>query len=115
MNVIVNWLLNAIVIMVAGYLLPGIHISSFVTALVIALILGVLNLCVRPILILLTLPLTILTLGLFLIVINALIIMLTSSLVHGFEVDNFGWAILYSLIISIIHVVIVRLFGLKME
>ena len=110
MNIIVNWLLNSLVIIVAAYLLPGVHIANFFTALAIALVLGVLNLFIRPLLILLTLPLTIITLGLFLFVINALLILLTSSLVPGFEVDGFWWALLYSLFISIIHLLTLRIF-----
>lgn len=109
MNILVKWLLNALVIIVAAYLLPGIHIANFMTALVIALVLSVLNLIVRPLLIILTLPLTIITLGLFLLVINALMILLTSSLVPGFEVDGFWWAVLYSILISITHLFTLRL------
>jgi putative membrane protein len=111
MNIIIKWLTSSLIIMVAGYLLPGVHISSFTSALAIALVLGILNLIVRPILIVLTLPLTIITLGLFLLVINGILIILTSSLVPGFEVDNFGWALLYSILISVVNMAVFRLFG----
>lgn len=111
MNILIKWLFNALVIMVAAYLLPGVHIANFITALAIALILSVLNLSIRPLLIILTLPLTIFTLGLFLLVINALMILLTSSLVPGFEVDGFWWAVLYSILISVIHLLTLRVFG----
>lgn len=110
MNIIVNWLLTSLIIMVAAYLLPGIHIASFFTALAIALVLGILNVFVRPLLIILTLPLTIVTLGLFLLVINALMILLTSYLVPGFEVDGFWWAVLFSIFVSIITLLTSRIF-----
>lgn len=113
MNILVRWLLNSLVIIVAAYLLPGIHIADFLTALAIALVLGVLNLTIRPLLIILTLPLTIVTLGLFLLVINALMILLASKLVPGFEVDGFWWAVLYSILISIIHLFTLRMAASK--
>jgi putative membrane protein len=111
MNILIKWLLFSLVIMVAAYLLPGIHIANFVTALAIALILSILNFSIRPVLIILTLPLTLVTFGLFLLVINALMILLTSSLVPGFEVDGFWWAVLYSIFVSVIHLLIYRIFG----
>ena len=111
MNIIIKWLLNSLVIFVAAYLLPGIHVANFLTALAIALILGILNLTIRPLIIILTLPLTIVTLGLFLLVINALMILLTSSLVPGFEVEGFWWAFLFSIFVSIIHLLTLRIFG----
>lgn len=107
MSILINWLLNTLVILVAAYMLPaGIHISNFVTALLVALVLGVLNAIIRPILIILTLPITILTLGLFLLVINALLIMLTSAIVPGFTVDGFWWAVLLSIVISFFHLIL---------
>lgn len=110
MNIIINWLLNSLVIIVAAYLLPGIHMANFYTALAVALVLGVLNLFIKPLLILLTLPLTIVTLGLFLLVINALLILLTSSLVPGFDVDGFWWAVLFSILVSLINLLTLRVF-----
>ena len=109
MNILLIWLLNSLIIMVAAYLLPGVHVANFLTALAIALVLGVLNLIVKPILIVLTLPLTIITFGLFLIVINALMILLTSHLVPGFKVDGFWWAVLYSILISVFHLITLRM------
>lgn len=110
MNIIINWLLTTLVIMVAAYLLPGIHVANFFTALAIALVLGVLNAFVRPLLIILTLPLTIVTLGLFLLVINALLILLTSYIVPGFVVDGFWWAVLFSILVSLISLLTSRIF-----
>jgi putative membrane protein len=99
------------VIFAAAYLLPAIHIANFWTAMVIALVLGILNLTIRPLLIILTLPLTIVTLGFFLLVINTLMILLTSYLVPGFEVEGFWWAFLFSIFVSIIHLFTLQIFG----
>lgn len=109
-SILTIWLLNSLVIFVAAYLLPGIHVGNFLTALAIALVLGILNSTIRPILIILTLPLTIVTLGLFLLVINACMILLASSIVPSFEVDGFWWAVLLSIFISLIHLFILRMY-----
>lgn len=103
MNILVHWLLSAIAIVVTGYLLPGVHIASFTAALVAAVVLGILNAVIKPILLLLTLPITILTLGLFALVINAVVILVASELVSGFKVDGFWWALLFSIILSIVN------------
>jgi putative membrane protein len=85
-----------------AHLLPGIHIDTFWTAIVVALVLAILNTIVKPILVLLTLPVTILTFGLFLFVINAFIILMAESFINGFSVDGFWWALLFSLLLSVI-------------
>lgn len=113
MNILINWLIDSLVIIVASYLLPGIHVANFLTALVIAIVLGALNAFLRPLLIILTLPITIITLGLFLLVINALLIMLTSLIVPGFTVDGFFWAVLFSILISFIHLITTSIFRNK--
>jgi putative membrane protein len=89
--------------MLSAYLLPGVKIDNFITALILALVLAVLNLLVKPVLIILTLPVTIVTLGLFLLVINAIIILLASHLVSGFRVNGFWWALLFSIVMTIIN------------
>jgi putative membrane protein len=106
MSILINWLVSALVILAAAYLLPGVHIAGFTTALVVAIVLGVINAFIKPVLIILTLPITILTLGLFTLVINALLILLTSKIVPGFVVDNFWWAILFSIVLSVIKAVV---------
>ena len=88
--------------MITAYLLPGIIVKSFFVALVVAVVLGFLNTVLKPILVILTLPINILTLGLFTLVINAGLISLTSTLVDGFVVSSFGWALLFSLILSLV-------------
>ena len=103
MSFLVHWLIRAVAIVITAYLLPGVRLSGFVAALVTAVVLGLVNTFIKPLLILLTLPLNILTLGLFTFVINALLIMLTGALVPGFAVSGFGWALLFSLVLSIIN------------
>jgi len=99
---IIVWILNAVALLAVAYLLPGIALASFWSAMVAAVVLGLLNTLVKPVLILLTLPITIVTMGLFLLVLNALVFWLAGSLFRGFQVDGFWWAvagaILYSLI-----------------
>jgi putative membrane protein len=102
MNFLIRLLVTALAAMLTAYLLPGVTIRDFISALVLALVLAILNLLVKPILIILTLPATIFTLGLFLLVINAVIIMLASKLVKGFSVDGFWWALIFSLVLTVI-------------
>jgi putative membrane protein len=103
MNMIIRFLLNGLAVFLAAYLLPHVDVDGYGTALIVALVLSIANVIVKPILILLTIPITILTLGLFLLVINALIILLADYLVDGFFVDGFWWALLFSLILSIFN------------
>lgn len=102
MKILAEWIVRAFVLLVTAYLVPGFHIDSYITALVVALVLGLLNLLVKPILIFLTLPATILTLGLFIFVVNALLLMLASAFVKGFKIDSFFTAIIASIVISIL-------------
>lgn len=95
-------IITSIVAFGLSYILDGIEIETFWHAIILAIVLAVLNAIVKPILILLTLPFTILTLGLFLFVINALIILIADSLMDGFHVDGFWWALLFSLLLSIV-------------
>ena len=101
-GIILRWIILALAIVIAAYLFPGIHVSSFGTALLSAMVLGILNAFFRPILIILTLPINILTLGLFTFVINAFLLMMTSGLIGGLIVNDFGSALLGSLIISLV-------------
>lgn len=103
MKIILHWFLRALAIVITAYLLPGVVLKSLFVALVVAVVLGLFNTILKPILIVLTLPINILTLGLFTLVINAGIIMLTSNLVEGFHVEGFWWALLFSLILSLVN------------
>lgn len=89
MSLIVRWMLNAIALLLAAYFVPGFHVQSFYAALIAALILGLVNALIRPVVVILTLPVTIVTLGLFLFVVNALMILLVSTIVKGITVDGF--------------------------
>ena len=101
-----NFLLKIVIIAAVSFglahVLNGVHVDDFWTALIFAVVLAILNVIAKPILILLTLPVTLLTLGLFLFVINALIVLLASKFVEGFRIDNFWWGLLFSLLLSFI-------------
>jgi len=103
MKILIRWVISALAIIVTAYVLPGVHISGFVAALVLAVILGAINMIIRPILVILTLPLSIMTLGLFVLVINALLIMLAAYIVPGFSVANFGWALLFGIVLAVVN------------
>ena len=102
MTLLLVWILNAVSLLVVAYILPGIVVASFWSAMWAALVLGLINMLVKPLFVLLTLPITILTIGLFLFVINALMFWLAGSILSGFKVTGFWWAVggafLYSLI-----------------
>ncbi|MBD3583873.1 phage holin family protein [Flavobacterium selenitireducens] len=103
MNMILRLIVTALLVMILSYFLPGVHVDDFVTALIVAVVLGLLNIFVKPILILFTLPVTIVTFGLFLLVINAVVIILCDYIVGGFEVSSFLTALLFSLILSVVQ------------
>jgi putative membrane protein len=103
MNLIIRFLLNGLAVVLTAYLLPGVSVEDYWTALIVALVLSIANVIVKPILIILTIPITVVTLGLFLLVINALIILMVDYLVDGFFVDGFWWALLFSLILSLFN------------
>lgn len=110
MLLLLKWLLMTLSVGIAAYLLPGITVSGFFSALLVALFLGIINTLVRPLLILITLPITILTLGLFTFVINAVLVLLASRVIHGFEVRGFWTAMLFSIVLSIIQYILNRIF-----
>lgn len=103
MRFVINLLVSAAVIFGLAYFLPGVTVDSFTTSLWVVVALVLLNLIVKPILQILSFPITVLTLGLFLFVINALIIMLCDYFVDGFEVENFWYALLFSLVLSLVQ------------
>lgn len=103
MNGVVRFLMSGLAVLLASYLLPGVTVENFGYALLVAVVLSIANVVVKPILVIFTIPLTIFTFGLFLLVINALIILLVDYLVPGFHVDNFWWALGFSLILSLFN------------
>lgn len=109
MKLIFQLLLTAIVVLVLAEVLPGVDVDTFTTSIIVAVVLALLNVLVKPILVLFTLPATILTFGLFLLVINAVIILLVDYLISGFSVDGFWWALLFSLLLTIAQSVLFSL------
>ena len=103
MELIINWLLATLAVLITSYLLPGINLKGFTTALLVALVLGVINAVIRPVIIILTLPINILTLGLFTLVINALMVLLVAAIVPGFAVRSFWWALGFSIILTVVN------------
>jgi putative membrane protein len=117
MNFIVKLILSAIAVLITAWLLPGVSIAgnSFFTAFILAIVLAFLNAVLKPILVFLTIPVTILTLGLFYLVINALIIILAAKLVDGFHVSGFFTALLFSLVLSLIASILDGLAGIRKD
>ena len=103
MSWIAKLLLSALSVIIASYILKGVHVDGFLTALIIALVIALLNVFLRPLLVILTIPITIVTFGLFLLIINALIVLMAEALISGFVVDGLGWAVLFSLIVSFVN------------
>lgn len=103
MNWLVKVILSAVAVLMSAYLIPGIYVDTFFTAVVVALVLSLINLVFRPLFILLTLPITIVTFGLFLIAINGFMIMLAGSFVDGFHVSGFWSALIFSFVLSFLQ------------
>lgn len=112
-----NFLVNLLVTAVSAYLLAnyilvdGVHIDGMMPAIIFALVLGIANAIVKPILVTLTIPVTVLTLGLFILVINALMVLLAAYFVSGIDIDGFGWALGFSILLSIVSSVLGSLVG----
>ena len=114
LSIIIQLIVAGLVIIFTAYLLSGIVVDDLVTGIFIAALLALLNITIKPILIFLTIPITILTLGLFLLVINALMVMLAADIVSGFSVDNFWWALLFSLVLSLVNSILGISLGSKL-
>ena len=106
MKLILRLLLTAVAVLILAYVLPGVEVAGYTSAIIVAVVLALLRHIVRPILIILTLPVTIVTLGLFLLVINASIILLADYFIDGFAVRNIWWALLFSLLLSFLQSVL---------
>ncbi|HYS53186.1 MAG TPA: phage holin family protein [Thermoanaerobaculia bacterium] len=107
--VLLRWLLNTLALFVVVQVVPGFHAGSWMTLAIAALVLGLMNAIIRPILFVLTLPLTILTIGLFLIVLNGIMLELTAWLVPGFRIDSFGWACVGAIVLGLISLITHRI------
>ena len=102
MKLVIRLLVTAAIAFILAQILPGVHVTGFGTAVWFAIVLGLLNVFLKPFLILFTLPLTILTFGLFLFIINTITVLLASDWVRGFDIDTFGWGLLFSLLLTFI-------------
>lgn len=101
MNLLIRIIINSLVVFGLSYFMKGVHVDSILTAIWVAVVLGILNAIIKPILVILTLPITILTLGLFLLVINAAVVLIGSDMIDGFQVDGFLPALIFSLLLSV--------------
>ena len=109
MNFIIRILLTAVAVVILAKFLPGVDVEGFTSAIIVAVVLGLLNIFIKPILVILTLPITVVTLGLFLLVINACIILLADKFIDGFAVDGFWIALLFSLLLSFLQSILFSL------
>jgi putative membrane protein len=106
MKLLLNWVFVAIALIIVSYVVPGIHVDGFKAAFIVAVLLSIINLIIRPILLLLTLPINILTLGLFTFVLNGILLAFVASLVTGFSITGLLPAIIAALVLSIVRVII---------
>ena len=111
-HLLLVWLINAFAVYVTASLLGGIYIKNFWAAIIVALVLGLINAIVKPVLVFFSIPFIIVTLGLFLLIINALMLLLAATLVDGFTVSSFGWAVLGSLVISLVSWMLSSMFNI---
>lgn len=103
MEILISILISSVAVFVVGQILPGVHIENFGIAVVVAVVMGLINAVIRPILFILTLPINILTLGLFTFVVIALCVLIASSIVPGFTVDGFWWAMAFGLTLALVN------------
>ncbi len=103
MKIFISWFISAIAIAITAYLLPGISVDGVVAVLVLAVVLGAINTFIRPVLVVITLPLSIVTLGLFTLILNTLLIMLAAAIVPGVSIANFWWALIFGVVLALIH------------
>ncbi len=109
MEILINLLIYSVAVYATAQVLPGVTLSNFSTAIVVTIILGLVNTFLKPIFLLLTLPVSIVTLGLFTFVINALMVIIVDMLISGFEVRDFWWALIFSLVLSLVTSVLFSL------
>ena len=115
MRLILRWLLNTLALLLVAWIVPNFYYRDLLTLAIAALVLGLLNTLVRPILFVLTLPLTVVTLGLFLFVLNAIMLELTAWLVPGFDINGFGWAIVGAVVLTLVSLVTDRIGRINSE
>ncbi len=103
MEILISWIILSVAVYITAYVIPGVAVAGIFATILTAMFIGIVNAVLRPILIFLTLPVNILTLGLFTFVINALLIMLVAAIVPGFTVDNFWWALAFSVVLALVN------------
>lgn len=103
---IFSWVLATLAVMAASFILPGASVDGIFTAFVVAVVLGLINMFIKPVILILTLPINMLTLGLFSLVINAGLVMLVDRMIEGFSVDSFLWALAFSVVVSLVNFVL---------
>lgn len=103
LGIVIQIIISGLAVIISAYLLPGISVANFFTGIVIAALLALLNMTIKPILVFLTIPITLVTLGLFLLVINAFIVIIAAEIIPGFVVNGFWWAVLFSVILSVVN------------
>lgn len=113
MNLLIKIIVTAVLVLILAHFMPGVRINGFTTALIVAVVLGLLNIFIKPIIVLFTLPVTVFTLGLFLLVINALMVLLCTKIVGGFEVNTFVTAFIFSIVLSVLQSVMNLILGVK--
>ena len=106
MKMILHWVVSGLAVLISAYILPGVQVSGFLSALILAVVLGAINMFVKPALVLLTFPITVVTLGLFILVINGLLILLAAAIVPGFSVASIWWAIIFGVVLAIVGAVL---------
>lgn len=111
MKILISWLVSALAIAIAAYLLPGITVSGVVAVILLAIVLGVINTFIKPVLKVLTLPLTVMTFGLFSLILNTLLIMLAAAIVPGVDIANFWWALIFGIVIALVTAVLEKFDG----
>lgn len=111
MKLLIRIIITTILVLIISHFMKGVHVDGFVTALLVSVVLGLLNIFIKPIFVLLTMPFTIFTLGLFLLVINAILILLCTVIVGGFKVDSFFTALFFSVILSISQSIMYAIVG----
>ncbi|MCU0679423.1 MAG: phage holin family protein [Planctomycetes bacterium] len=111
--IILKWLVNVAAILISSYIIPGVNVKNFWTAVWLSIFFGFVNITLKPLLIILTLPINILTLGLFTLVINALMVLLARSVIKGFSVEGFWVAMLFSIVLSVVSYLLNHFIGTK--
>jgi putative membrane protein len=105
-DILLNLIVNTLSIFAVSYILSGVHVDTFITAIIVAVVLSVFNVTLKPFLILVTIPITLVTFGLFLLVVNVLVLYAAAALIDGFTIDGFWWAVLFSLLVSLVNSVL---------